>query len=282
MERHKRIYQASLAGVVLNVALVIMKAIVGVMSGSASVMTDAVNNLTDALSATVALVGTKLAQKKPDREHPHGHGRIEYIAATVIGVIIFGVGVGAVTNNAPLIFAPKMAVYSTVTLVVIALAVVMKLVYARYVEKIGRETKSRSLTATGTDAMFDALLSFGTLVGAGVNMVLGVSIEGWIGVIIAAFIIRSGVEIIREGVSDVIGKRVDERLYRKLREKIKELPKVENVKTLVLHDYGPTELTGTVKIEVAEMKVSEFRELAEKIEAMAKDEFGVKLAVGVA
>lgn len=282
MERHKWIYRASLAGIFLNLGLVATKAVVGVMSGSVSVLTDAVNNLMDTLSATVTLVGTKWAQKKPDREHPHGHGRIEYVATTVIGVIILGVGVGAIGNNAPLILEPKVAEYSVASVVVIAVTVIAKLVFAQYVGRIGKETRSRSLQATGTDAMFDALLSFGTLVGAGVSLALGVSIDGWIGVVIAAFIIKSGVEIMIEGVSDMIGKRVDDGLTRRIRERIREFPEVSGVKQLVLHDYGPTELVGAVRIEVdGAMKIGEFRELAEKIEVAVKDEFGAKVIVGV-
>ena len=275
--------RASVFGIVLNLVLVVAKATVGIVSGSVSVLTDAVNNLTDTLSATVTLVVAKLAKKRPDREHPHGHGRIEYVAATVVGVIILAVGISALTTSAPLILTPKLANYSAWSIVVIFTTVVAKGVFSRYLKRVGEETNSRSLAATGTDAMFDALLSLGTLVGAGVSLVFGVSIDGFVGVVIAAFIIRSAVEIIKEGASDVIGRRVDEKLARSVRAKIMEQPEVKAVKKLTLHDYGPDKFLGAAKIEVApEMTVGQFREVAERIEGEVKSEFNVELAIGVA
>ena len=282
MDRNQKIYRASVAGILLNLALVGAKTAVGVLAGSVAVLTDAINNLTDTLSAAVTLVGTKWAQKKPDHKHPHGHGRIEYVTATIVGLIILAVGIGAVTESVPLILEPKLAQYSLGSLIVIVTAIVAKLAFGGYLKTVGKETRSRSLAATGTDALFDAALSFGTLVGAGVSLMFGVSVDGWIGVVIAAFIIRSAVEIITEGMEDIIGKRVDEKLARKIRERILEFPGVMGVKQLTLHDYGPTEMIGAVKIEVREgMRLWEFRELAGEIERELKEEFEIKLIVGI-
>ena len=283
MERHKRIYLASLAGIFLNLGLVAIKAVIGVVSGSVSVMTDAVNNLTDTLSAVVTLVGTKLAQKKPDKEHPYGHGRIEYVAAILVGLIIFSGGVGAVLQSVPLIREPRVAKYSVVSVAMIAMTVVIKLGFGKYLQRVGKETRSRSLQGAGVDAMFDALLSFGTLVGAGVSLAFGISIDGWIGVVIAAFIVRSAVEMTMKGLEDIIGKRVDEKFARKIKVKIMSFPEVRGVKQLVLHDYGSVEATGSVRVEVEpKMTIGEFGELAKRIEQAVREEYNVKLVVGVA
>lgn len=282
MDRQKRIYRASLFGVLLNLGLVALKAVIGFLSGSVSVLTDALNNLTDTFSSLVTLVGTKMARKKPDREHPFGHGRIEYLAAVLVGLIILGVGVGAIATSVPKILKPEIANYSMVSIVVISATVVIKVLFGRYLRKVGAETRSKSLSASGVDALFDALLTFGTLVGAVVSKVFSISIDGFIGVLIALFIIRTAVEILRESAGDVIGRRVDEKLTRRVRERIKSFSEVEKVKTLVLHDYGPEETSGAVKIVVSErMTAKEIARLSAEIERAVEEEFGVKIIVGV-
>lgn len=280
--RIEKITRASWLGVALNLILVIIKAVLGATAGSVSILTDAVNNLTDTMSAIVTLVGVKLARKKPDRKHPHGHGRIEYIAATVVGLIILGVGVMAALESLPKIAQPTVAKYSIWTVVIISMTVIAKLIYGRYLRRVGKATKSRSLEGSGIDALFDALLSFGTLAGAAVSLLLNISIDGWIGLAISVFIVRSAFEILSEGLTDIIGRRVDERLTRKIRERIRETEGVKRIKSLVLHDYGPEDVSGVVKIEVSRrMTMGELAKLSEEIEKKIKEEFGVKLVVGV-
>ena len=272
----------SIAGIVINFVFVILKALIGAASGSVSILVDAVNNMTDVLSATVTLVGVKLARKKPDREHPHGHGRIEYIAAIAVGLIILAVGVGAALASAPKISQPEATKYSILSIVVIFITVVVKLVFGRHVRKVGKLTRSRSLEGVGIDAMFDAALTLGTLVGAVVNLVFGISIDGVIGVIIAAFIVRSAIEIISKAIGDLIGRRADERLVRQVRETIRNVEGVLGVPKLVLHDYGPEDVSGAAKIEVsAELTIRELSEMTKKIERQVLEETGVKLIVGV-
>ena len=280
--RAEKITQASSLGIVLNLILMAVKTVMGVLAGSVSILTDAVNNLTDMMSAVVTLAGVKLAQKKPDRKHPHGHGRIEYIAGAVVGLIILGVGIGAAFESVPKIIRPEMANYSIWTIVIISVTVIAKLVYGKYLKKVGKATKSRSLEGSGIDALFDALLSFGTLVGAAVSLLFNVSIDGWIGLAISIFIIKSAFRILSEGISDIIGRRVDEGLARKIRERIKATEGVKSVKSMSLYDYGPEDVSGTVKIKVSgKMTAKELIKITETIEKEIKEELGVKLIVGV-
>lgn len=281
-DRHQRIVGASLAGIVINFVFVVLKGLIGAMSGSISVFVDAVNNMTDMLSAVVTLLGVKLARKKPDKEHPHGHGRVEYIAAIAVGIIILAVGVSAIVASAPKIANPEIANYSYLSIAVIFATVVIKLAFGSYLRKVGKLTKSRSLEGTGIDAMFDAALTFGTLVGAGVSMVFNISIDGIIGVIIAAFIIKSAINLIREALTDLIGRRADERLVRKVREIIRSSDKVEGVPKLVLHDYGPEDISGVAKIEVNQgMTVRDLKKITDEIEEKIFTELGVRLIIGV-
>ena len=130
--------------------------------------------------------------------------------------------------------------------------------------------------------MFDAILTLGTLVGAVVSVVFGVSVDGWIGLVIAAFIIRSAIEILGEGIGDLIGRKVDDRLARKIRETVKAVEGVEGVKGMMLHDYGPEDVSGVVKIVVnEEMKMKTFRKICTEIENRVRDEFDVEIVVGV-
>lgn len=281
-DRHERIVGASIVGVIINLVFVALKALIGLASGSVSVLVDAVNNLTDVLSAVVTLVGVKLARRKPDKEHPHGHGRVEYIAAIGVGMIILAVGVGAALASAPKISRPEVANYSVLSMVVIFVTVVVKLVFGKHLRKVGKATRSRSLEGTGMDAMFDALLSFGTLVGAAVSMIFNVSIDGIIGVVIAAFIVKNAIEIISDGLGDLIGRRADERLVRRVREVIRSVEGVRGVPKLVLHDYGPEDVSGAAKIEVSRtLTVKELTKMTEEIERRVLAEVGVELIVGV-
>ena len=280
--RLRRIYRASGVGIILNLFLVGAKAAVGVISGSVSVLTDAINNATDVLSSLVTLIGTKLAQRKPDREHPHGHGRIEYLTQVMVGVIILAVGVMAIVQSVPRVEKPVVATYSPLTIAVICLSIVLKFGISRYFKRVGRETQSGSLEASGVDAMFDMLLTLGTLVGAAISLVFGISIDGWIGLVISAFIIKTAIEIITDGMTDLIGGRVDDKLVRRVREKIRTHAEVKRIDRLVLHEYGPRKTVGAVKIEVkAGMEMKEFKKLSEEIQRELVEEFGVELIVGV-
>lgn len=280
--RLQRIYRASWVGIALNLFLVGAKAAVGLISGSVSVLTDAINNATDVFSSLVTLIGTKLAQRKPDREHPHGHGRIEYLAQVVVGVVILAVGVMAIVQSVPRVENPMVASYSPLTIVAICFSIVLKFGISRYFKRVGRETQSGSLEASGVDAMFDMLLTLGTLVGAVISLIFGISIDGWIGLVISVFIIKTALEIITDGMTDVIGGRVDDKLVRKVRERIRTHAEVKKIERLALHEYGPSKIVGAVKIEVkAGMEMREFKKLSEEIQRELAEEFGVELIVGV-
>ena len=281
-KREKEIVKAGVIGVLLNLLLVIGKGIVGFLAGSVSIILDAVNNLTDILSASVTIVGAKLAGKRPDKEHPFGHGRIEYLAAVFVGIIIFFAGVGALLEAVPEIFNPKLANYSLGTVLLLVLAILAKLGFGEYARRKGRKVRSRSLEATGMDALCDALLTFGTLVSAGVGILFKVSLDGIIGTIIAVFIIRTSIKILGEGWIDIVGRRVDSGLAKKITRKINGFPGVKKVSDLVLHSYGPTKVIGAARIQVSgEMKAKELAKLTKEIEEKIFEEEQVRLIIGV-
>ena len=200
MEREKIIIKTSVLGIVVNIILVIFKAIIGVIVNSIAIILDAVNNLTDAVSSIVTIIGTKLANKAPDKEHPFGHGRIEYFTSAIVSAIVLLAGITAIKESIEKIIHPDESNYSIISLVIIAVAVIVKFIFGRYVKSVGKKVNSQSLIASGQDAFMDSVLSFTTLVAAIINYIWHFSLEGYLGVIIGIVIIKSAIEMLKETV----------------------------------------------------------------------------------
>lgn len=282
MDREKKIVRTSILGILVNVALVAFKATVGLISGSIAVILDAVNNLSDALSSVITIVGTKLAGKAPDKKHPYGYGRIEYMTSVVVAVIVLIAGVTAARESVEKIINPTAAEYSVVSLVIIVAAIITKLVIGRYVKGVGQKINSGSLIASGSDALFDAILSTGTLVAAGISMLWGLSLEGWFGAVISLFIIKAGVEMLTEPLGSMIGDRADKELTDKLKERVCSFEGVRGAYDLTLHNYGPARTIGSVHIELADGTTArEIHKLTRDISSAIYAEFGIVLTIGV-
>ena len=246
------IVRTSIIGIIANAFLAAFKAAIGIFTNSIAILLDAVNNLTDAFSSVVTIIGTKLANKEPDRKHPYGHGRIEYLTTIVISVIIMYAGVTALLESITRIIKPEVAQYDTISLVIVAVAVLVKIILGRYVKSVGMRVESDSLVASGTDALMDAIISAATLVAALVYIGTGVALEAWLGAIISLVIIKAGIDILREAMSKIIGQRVDAELTHGIKETICSVDGVHGAYDLILNDYGPQRLTGSVHIQVDE------------------------------
>ena len=175
-KRQKTIIKASIIGILANVALSAIKAAIGLFSHSIAIVLDAVNNLSDALSSIVTIIGAKLAGKKPDRKHPLGHGRVEYLSAMIVSALVLYAGITSMIESVKKIMHPQMPQYKAVSLIIIAIAIVVKIVLGRYVKKQGEKVDSSSLVASGADAMFDAILSASVLASALIFVWTGVSL----------------------------------------------------------------------------------------------------------
>ena len=250
MQRDKIIVRTSVIGILANVFLAGFKAAVGAISGSIAVILDAVNNLSDALSSVITIIGTKLAGKKPDKKHPYGYGRIEYISAVLISVIVLYAGVTSLVESVKKIIRPELPDYSPVALVIIAVAVVVKIALGRYVKGVGERVNSDSLIASGKDAMLDSIISASTLAAAAIYLLWHVSLEAWLGAIISLVIIKSGLEMLSDSLSDILGERADGDLSKGIKATICAFDEVQGAYDLVLHSYGPDTLVGSVHIEV--------------------------------
>lgn len=278
MNREKVIVRTGVIGILANLFLSGFKAAVGFFSGSIAITLDAVNNLTDALSSVITIVSTKLAGKTPDKKHPFGHGRIEYLSTAMIAFIILYAGVTSLTESIKKIIFPETADYSFVSLIIIAVAVVVKIVLGIYVKATGERVNSDSLVASGKDALLDAVISASTLVAAGVFMIWGVSLEAWLGAIISLVIIKSGLEMLGESISLILGKRIDGELARNVRQLVLSFDEVSGAYDLILHNYGPDRYIGSVHIELpAALTVKELDILERRIAEKVYDETGVAL-----
>lgn len=278
MNREKVIVRTGVIGILANLFLSGFKAAVGFFSGSIAITLDAVNNLTDALSSVITIVSTKLAGKTPDKKHPFGHGRIEYLSTAIIAFIILYAGVTSLTESIKKIIFPETADYSFVSLIIIAVAVVVKIVLGIYVKATGERVNSDSLVASGKDALLDAVISASTLVAAGVFMIWGVSLEAWLGAIISLVIIKSGLEMLGESISLILGKRIDGELARNVRQLVLSFDEVSGAYDLILHNYGPDRYIGSVHIELpAALTVKELAILERRIAEKVYDETGVAL-----
>lgn len=207
-EREKTIVRTSILGIVANVLLAAFKAVVGVVSNSIAITLDAVNNLSDALSSVITIVGTKLAGRAPDKRHPMGYGRIEYLTAMVISIIVLYAGITSAVESVQKIVSPEAPDYSAAALVVVAAGVVAKVLLGRHVQSVGRRVNADSLVASGQDALSDAVLSVSTLGAAVVYLAWGISLEAWVGAVISAFIVKAGLEMLWQTLSQILGERV--------------------------------------------------------------------------
>ena len=251
-DRDAVIIRASMIGIAVNMVLAGVKATVGLASHSIAVVLDAVNNLSDALSSVITILGTKLSGKQPDKKHPMGYGRVEYLSATVVAALVIYAGIAALYESAVRIIIPETSEYTAVSVIMIGLAVAVKLLLGRYVKRRGEAVGSDSLRASGTDALSDAVLSASVLACALIKTLTRISLEAYIGVIISVFIIRSGVGIIRETISEIIGQRTDTELSQKVKELICQEDGVFGAYDLFLNNYGPDRYYGSVNIEVAD------------------------------
>ena len=249
-ERETAIVRTSAIGITANVALAAFKAAVGILSNSIAVTLDAVNNLSDAISSIITIVGTKLSNKKADREHPFGHGRIEYITTTVIAAIIMYAGISSLIKSIQDIMDPVTPDYSPLSLVIIAIAVLVKIILGHYVRSVGNRVNSDTLIASGSDALFDATLSTSVLTAALIFIFTKISLEAYVGVIISVFIIKASIELLQGSIKEIIGMRPDAALSTLIYDIVKEDPDAEGVYDLIIHNYGPDRFVGSFHTEV--------------------------------
>ena len=282
MDRNSQIIRTSVIGIIANVLLAAFKAIVGVIANSVAIVMDAVNNLSDALSSVITIIGAKLSQRPADNKHPFGYGRIEYFSAIIIAVIVLTAGVTSLIESVKKFFNPVEPSYTTTTLIVIIVAIAVKLLLGQYVKRKGIQLKSDALIASGSDALFDAIITLSTLVSAGIMLIWNVSLDGILGALISAVIIKAGIEMLASPVNELLGASLPEELTRQIKKEVSEFENVHGVFDMILHNYGPDLMIGSLHINVNDtMSAYDIQGLTRQISAQMYERHGIIMTVGV-
>ena len=263
--REKTIVKTGIIGIVANVLLASFKALIGIAVHSTAMVLDAVNNFSDVLSSVVTIIGTKIASKKPDKKHPLGHGRFEYLAQMIIAALILYAGIQAMWESVKKIISPIDAQHSLISLAVIFTAIIVKIFLGIYVGRQGKKARSDLLISSGKDALFDAVLSTAVLISAIILILFKVNIEAYVSVAISLFILKAGAEIVLEAVDDMLGHRVEGEYTQKVKQSVLSFPQVHGVFDIVLHNYGPGRYLGSLHIEVDDSMT------ADKIDALTRE-----------
>ena len=280
--RNAQIIKTSYIGIATNVLLAGFKAAVGLVASSVAIVMDAVNNLSDALSSVITIVGTKLSQRPADREHPFGYGRVEYFSAILIAVLVLWAGGTSLIESVKKIIHPTEPDYSVVTLTVIVLAIGVKLILGRYVKKKGQELKSDALIASGSDALFDAVITLSTLISAGIMLIWGISLDGILGTLISILIIKAGVEMLASPVNELLGARVSQDLVKEIKQEVAAFDGVHGVFDVILNNYGPDLMIGSLHVSVNDtMNAHEIHELTRNITIQMAERHGIVMTVGI-
>lgn len=280
--REHKIVLASIWAIVGNGVLVVAKLIVGLMANSIAIILDAVNNATDALSSIITIIGTKLAGRRPTRKHPFGFGRIEYLTSVVIAIIILLAGFLSIRESIDKIIHPADTDYTFATILVIVFAIIVKIFIGIYLKRRGKTLSSQALFASGIDSDYDAILSAGTLFVAGAQLIFNINIDGVVGLLISLFVLKAGIEVLWDALGPIIGEREDDDTDREIREYVKSFPIVLGAYDLILDNFGPNEVIGSIHIEVKDDITA--REISETTRAMAiglYKKYGIIMTIGI-
>ncbi len=282
MDRNKKIIRVSIVGILANVLLAAFKALVGLLSGAIAILMDAVNNLSDALSSVITIVGTKLSARPADQKHPFGHGRVEYLSAIVISLIVIAAGVTSLVESVKKIINPTTPSYTTLTLVVIIVAIAVKLVLGMFVKGQGKALKSDALIASGADALFDAIVTLSTLVSAGIMLIWDINLDGIFGTIISLVIVKAGVEMLASPLGELLGTRISPEFAQQLKDKALSFDGVYGVYDIIVNNYGPNTLIGSLHISVAENATArELHLLTRSMSEAFYRDFGIIMTIGI-
>lgn len=240
--------------VVMNILVALAKVIVGVAASSIAIISEGINNATDALTSVLTLVGTKLAGKHPDEKHPFGYGRIEYLTGLVIAVLILVTGIEMLSSSIKLIFNPEELNISYLSLIVVAVTGVIKFAMGTYTIVMGKKADSTALSAVGLDCRNDSLVSVVTIASALIFLVFHLSVDAYVGVLTSALIIKSGVGVLMETVSELLGRPGEKEMASQLYKEIRQTEGVINAADMMLHNYGPEAYSGSVNVEIDHKK----------------------------
>ena len=241
---------SGVVGILCNILLCVGKLVAGTLSGSVSVTADAMNNLADSASSLVTLVGFKLAEKPADEDHPYGHARFEYLSGLAVAALILIIGVDLLKTSFNKILHPEQTQFSVVLLAILAGSVLLKLWLYLFNRRLGKMIDSAALLATAADSRNDCITTAAVLLAALGEKFTGLPLDGWMGMIVAAFIIFSGINIAKDTISPLLGENADPELRKMIAETVSDDPRVLGYHDLMVHDYGPGQRFASIHVEM--------------------------------
>lgn len=269
-------------GIVVNLIIAAVKVIIGLMSSSIAIVSEGVNNLADALTSVLTFVGTKLAAKHPDEKHPFGYGRVEYLTSLVIAVLILVTGIEMLKSSVELIIHPEELTISYISLVIVAVTAVIKFFLGAYTIRMGKKADSSALEAVGIECRNDSFISVITIVSAIFFLVTSKSIDAYVGVFTSLIIIRAGFEVLKDTISDILGRPGENELANTLYKEIRATEGIVNAADMMLHNYGPDRYSGSVNVEIDQKKtVGEIYQFLHKLQLRIMHEHNVVMVFGI-
>ena len=280
-ERRKKIIGVSIIGIVANLLLGVLKAVLGLLSGSIALISDALNNITDSSSSLITIVGTKLAAKAPDKQHPFGHGRTEYLTSLLIGGIVFLTGFQSLISSVKAVFNKEDINTDITTAIIIIATISAKILLGTFTENSGKKLNSTALIASGADAKNDAVVSVVTLISTILYMFANISVDGIAGVIISVFILKTAYEVLSDTIKKILGERVDGEIVRGIKDIVRNTEGVINCFDLILNDYGPDFYTGSINVEIEdERSIGEMYPILHEAQTKIYNKYNVFLVFG--
>ena len=272
----------SILSIIVNLLIALVKVVVGLITSSIAIISEGVNNASDALSSVLTLLGTKLASKKPDAKHPFGYGRIEYFTSLIIAVLILVSGIEMLISSIKRVFNPEDLSISYISLAIIVFSAVIKYVLGNYTIKKGKQVSSDTLDALGTECKNDSYVSVVTIATALIYILFKLNIDAYAGIFTSALIIKAGLEILFNNISELLGQVGDKELAGKIYQEIRATDGIINAVDMILHNYGPDTYTGSVNVEIDHKKtVGEIYDFLHALQLKIMYEYNVTMVFGI-
>lgn len=272
--RPKYAMLSSITGIVVNLLLSIFKLVIGIVTNSMSIISDALNNVTDTGSSIVTMIGFKLSQKKVDNEHPWGHGRMEYITAFIVDILIILVGVELLQNSVDKIIHPVMPTVNGVVIFLLVVAILVKLWLFVFYSKIAKRIDSSAIKATAYDSISDCVSTFVVLFSSVISLIFGITIDGYVSILVAIFILITGVKALKETIDILLGSKPDKEFIDQISEFVKKYPMIAGIHDIMVHDYGPGRKIVSFHAEVpADANICEAHDIIDELEQDMLKEF---------
>lgn len=278
--RMKYGFLGSIVSIIANLILTASKYFIGLITHSVAITADAINNLSDAASGIVTLFSFKMASRKPDKEHPFGHGRIEYVAALIVGFLVGVMGYELIKSSITRILHPETVLFSYAAIIVLVISICIKIFVGLFNKKLGTIINSPAMTAVAADSMSDTAATLITLISLIISKFTDIPVDGYMGIIVSLFILKSGFEILKDSIAIILGAPPSKELVDELVRFILSYDGILGIHDLVIHSYGATMTFSTVHIEFsADEDFLKSHETADTIEKDVKDKFGIELVV---